>query len=148
MDTGQLIRLRKGVYALTKEYDSLELAQKLITPSYISLDTALQKHGVIFQATDIITSLAKYSRTLSVDGRDYEYSAVKEEILVNPLGIRKEEYYFIASPERAIADWLYLRGETYFDNLRDIDRGLLGQMSEIYGKKSTKRLIGKLISTL
>ena len=50
VDTNRLIRLRKGVYTLTKDYDRLELAQKLISPSYISLDTALQKYGIIFQA--------------------------------------------------------------------------------------------------
>ena len=148
VDTNRLIRLRKGVYTLTRDYDRLELAQKLISPSYISLDTALQKYGIIFQANDNITSLASYTRILNVDGKNYQYHSVKEEILLNPLGIQKKERYFIATPERAIADWLYLRGEAYFDHLKSLDKELLFQMSRIYGQKSTEERINKLISTV
>lgn len=148
VDTGRLIRLRKGIYALSAKYNHLELAQKLIMPSYISLDTALQKSGVIFQTTQNITSLARYSRTILVSEETYEYHAVKDNILLNPLGIVQKEYYFMASPERAIGDWLYLRGEAYFDNLRPLDKELLSQIVEIYPQKKVQKRINKLIATL
>ena len=36
---GELYPIRKGVYAKDKNYDKLELANKIFTPAYISLET-------------------------------------------------------------------------------------------------------------
>ncbi len=62
VNDNRLISLNKGVYAITKNFDPYELAQKLIVPSYISLGTALQKHGIIFQNINSITSFAQYTK--------------------------------------------------------------------------------------
>lgn len=148
VDRGRLFRLRKGIYSLGADYDPLELGQKLINPSYISLETALQKHGVIFQETSSVTLCARYSRTLKVHGRIYQYHAMKDYILLNPLGIMHEKHLAIASPERAIGDWFYLWGEADFDNLRFVDAVLLKKIAGIYQQKTTKKFINKLIKNL
>ncbi|MHB8483018.1 MAG: hypothetical protein ACYDBV_09885, partial [Nitrospiria bacterium] len=50
--TGQLYRIQKGIYAKDKNYDRLELATKIYTPSYVSFETVLLKAGVVFQHYD------------------------------------------------------------------------------------------------
>src|SRR6056297_3010887 len=46
---GKLYRIRKGIYAKDKNYNKFELATKIYTPSYISLETVLAKNDIIFQ---------------------------------------------------------------------------------------------------
>lgn len=148
VDAGKLQRLKKGVYALPIDYDIFELAQKLISPSYISLETALQKHGVIFQYSSIVTSLAPYSRTFVINGQKFRYHAIKDEVLVHPLGILKEKNYLLASPERAVCDFVYLYGLSHFDNVRRLNAELIGKISKIYGKKSIEKSIKIITETL
>ncbi len=54
-----LIRIKKGIYAINKYYNLLELANKLKRPSYISLDYVLFENNIIFQDySNIITSIS------------------------------------------------------------------------------------------
>src|SRR3989338_1832383 len=62
VDKGSLLRIKRGIYSLREDFDRFELAQRLIAPSYISLETALQFHGIIFQVTRSIQCLARYNR--------------------------------------------------------------------------------------
>nr|MDA3802584.1 type IV toxin-antitoxin system AbiEi family antitoxin domain-containing protein [Patescibacteria group bacterium] len=41
VSTGKLIRLRRGIYVKDKNYDPLELAVKVYTPSYIIFENIL-----------------------------------------------------------------------------------------------------------
>lgn len=106
--TKKLIPLRKGIYVKDKSYNKLELATKIYTPSYISLETVLYKEGVIFQHYDSIFVVSYLSREITCDNQKYIYKKIKNEILLNPKGIRKEKNYFIATKERALLDALYL----------------------------------------
>jgi len=47
----ELYPIRKGIYAKDKNYDRLELANRIYTPSYISLETVLSREERLF-ATD------------------------------------------------------------------------------------------------
>jgi predicted transcriptional regulator of viral defense system len=108
VDCQRLLRLRKGLYALRKEYDPFELAQKLIQPSYISLESALREHGVLKQYSSTITCIAPYPREVIIDRRLYRYHRIKADLLSLPLGIEHRSHYDIASPERALCDAFYL----------------------------------------
>lgn len=114
---GKIHRIRRGIYSLDKEYSELELAQRLVIPSYVSLYTALGIHGINFQYHRDITSIALYNKTMNVDDRTYKYHRIKPEIFYLPDGIEKREYYNMASPERAVVDTLYFFPEHYFDNI-------------------------------
>lgn len=108
VDKKKLLRLRRGIYALSHEYDHLELAQKLIRPSYLSLETALRAHGVIFQCSTVITSVASYPREIVINEHTYRYHQIKEGILALPVGIEQGRHYAMATAERALCDSLYL----------------------------------------
>lgn len=56
--SGDLLRLRYGIYALPS-YEIFEFANKIQIPSYISMETVLRMHGIIFQYDNAIT-LASY----------------------------------------------------------------------------------------
>lgn len=148
VDNGNLARLKRGVYTLSKDYDPFELAQKLIQPSYISLYSALAHYGIIFQPSTEVTSMTSYWRKFIINGVTYTYHALQDRIFFHPLGIIREKNYWIACKERAIADTLYLKGETFFDNLDSINAHLLQQMAEIYEQESTANLIHNLIKSL
>ncbi len=141
----RIFSIKKGVYSLTKEYDSKELSQKLITPSYISHYTALGIHGIIFQKYSEIHSMAPYSKTFNINDQTFIYHKTTPEILHSQTGILSQENYTIASPERAICDSLYLNGDTAFDNLRNIDVTKLEEISKIYKNKRLEKDIERLI---
>ncbi len=145
--TGKLLRLRRGVYALTEKYDRRELANKLIVPSYISLETVLMEAGIIFQYTGALTSIALYPREISVRGEVFQYHRVKEEILSCPIGIARQGHVTMATPERAIGDWIYLGKTPAFDRPEAIDKIRLREVADIYGLASVKKRILNLLPT-
>lgn len=106
--TGRILRLHRGIYALHAMYDPMECAQKLVRPSYISLDAALRMHGVIHQYSEEMTCIARYPRSYTIGGRTYQYHQITLALLSCPIGVRQQKTYAIASPERALCDALYL----------------------------------------
>lgn len=138
---GELMALRRGIYAKTSDYDRFELATKIFTPSYISLETVLQKEGVIFQDYKSIFVVSYQTRQIEIDGQSLVFKKIKDEVLVNPLGLRKEVGYFIASKERAFLDALYLYKDCYFDNLNVIDWEIIRKILPIYKSKAMAKRI-------
>jgi hypothetical protein len=135
---GKLRNVRKGIYT-KDEYNPLELGAKIYTPSYISLETILQREGVIFQEYTTIFLVSYLSRKVEVDGWKFQYRRIKENILVNSLGVKQEENYYMASKERAFLDALYLYKDYYFDNIESLDKGKVLSMLEIYHSKALEK---------
>jgi predicted transcriptional regulator of viral defense system len=141
---GNLLNLRKGVYA-KREYNPLELASKIYTPSYISLETVLEKEGVIFQKYQTIFVVCYLTRKIEVDGHQFQYRRIKEEILINKEGVEQKNGYAIATKERAFLDTLYLYKDYYFDNVDILDKDIVSNMVDIYRSKTLKDKIGEFI---
>lgn len=148
---GKIRRLKRGIYVLldpNKPYAPFDLAQKIIPISYISLSTALSFYGIRFQYDTHIYAMAAKSKTYHVDGHTIEYHQIKESILLHPLGLVQKEQYVIASLERAICDSLYLYPNAGFDNLHDVNTGLLYSIARIYGNERMQGSVKTLISTI
>lgn len=141
--TGKLYPIRRGVYAKYKDYDSFELGTKIYTPSYISLQTILQKEGVIFQHYKSIFVVSYQTREITCDGKRFNYKKIKDIVLSNKLGLEKKEGYFIASKERAFLDTIYLQGEQHFDNLKPMNWDLCFQILPIYKNKNLLKRLKK-----
>jgi len=135
----ELYPIRKGIYAKDKNYDRLELANKIYTPSYISLETVLSQEGVVFQHYDQIFVVSYLTREITCDGQKYVFRKVKDKILTNSHGIEKRDHYFIASRERAFLDTVYLNKNYYFDNLLSLDWDQCFEMLSIYKNKAMER---------
>lgn len=125
-----LYRITKGIYSLDDNYSKQELANKLRTPSYISLYSVLSEEGIVFQPYTSIFLISKRSENVNLDGQEYVYRKIKDEILLNTKGIRNIQGVQKATPERAICDKLYLDGDEFFDNLRAIDWELMRSLNK------------------
>jgi hypothetical protein len=133
---GELYAIRKGIYAKDRNYDRVELANKIFTPAYISLETVLAKEGIVFQHYDQISVVSYLSREISCDGQTYVFRRMKDIVLTNSLGIEKKGNYYIASKERAFLDTIYLNKNYHFDNLSSIDWDKCFEMLPIYDNKA------------
>jgi predicted transcriptional regulator of viral defense system len=139
---GVLIRLTRGVFAKSKEYDPKELATSLYAPSYVSFETVLREAGVIFQHYDTIFVAGPWSRINTIDRYTIRSRRLKDEILFNPTGITIGNTYSIATVERAFLDMIYLFPRYYFDNLRPIDWEKCFELVGVYNNKQmVKRII-------
>ncbi len=138
---GSLIRLTRGVFAKSKEYDIKELATSIYTPSYISFETVLREAGIIFQYHDSIFVAGPYPTAKKIGGNMIIFRKLKDSVLYNAFGVKNEKNYSIATPERAFLDTIYLSTNFYFDNLRSINWGQCFELAKIYDNKQLiKRL--------
>src|SRR3990172_10270720 len=128
---GKLKRLRQGVYA-KEAYNPLELATKIYTPSYISLETVLVQHGVVFQHYDTIFAVSYVTRTIIVDHKTIQLRKLYDPILTNTTGIDHANGYHIATRERAFLDAVYMYKNYHFDNLGSIDWEKVEEYKTIY----------------
>ena len=132
--SGSIKKLSRGVYA-KDQFNVLELANKLYTPSYISLETVLQKAGVTFQYYESVFAVSYLSRTVEVGEYTIEYRRLKKDILLNKQGIEEQENVVIASPERAFLDAVYLYKDYHFDNLSSLDWEKITELKNLYGSR-------------
>jgi predicted transcriptional regulator of viral defense system len=108
-----LIRLKRNFYILKERWDNitpnqrLELANILQVPSYISLMTALSFYEYTTQVQQkFIESISLYRTFIKdIEGFIFNYSKIKNDFY---FGFSKKNNIFIASPEKAFIDSLYL----------------------------------------
>lgn len=131
--TGKIYSVRKGIYAKREIYDEFELAAKIYKPSYISFETVLGRAGVIFQFYSRIFVASYLSREITVDGQTYSFRKIKDSILTDLTGIEMENNYYIASPERAFLDVVYLNKDYHFDNLSPLNWDKVYEILPVYG---------------
>ena len=74
--SGELISPRRGIYAKEKDYSNYELAARIYSPSYISLETVLLKEGVIFQHQENITLISYQTRTVEIGRKKFAFRKV------------------------------------------------------------------------
>lgn len=145
---GQLQRIKRGIYAISDEYDIFELANKLKAPSYVSLETILAKESVVFQDySRTIFSVSNNSIAKEAGGKSFSYSKIADEILSNPLGIMLQGQACVASPERAACDRIYLSPNYHFDNLGSLKPEKLKAISRIYNKR-TRKEVGNILKEM
>lgn len=129
--SGSIRKLSRGVYA-KDQFDVLELANKLYVPSYVSLETVLQKAGVIFQYYESIFAISYVSRTVEVGGYTIVYRRMKKDVLLNKQGVEEQGNVVIASPERAFMDAVFLYKNYHFDNLDPLNWDKIMELKNLY----------------
>ena len=125
--SGEVLRLKPGLYCLPEPWrrDSLHpfaLASVLLSPSHVSLETALWHHGLIPEAVREVANVTPLrSRAFETPVGSFTYRTVPAR---DPrAGVRATEvarniWAFIASPLRAIADLVYLRRRVDYEKDR------------------------------
>jgi predicted transcriptional regulator of viral defense system len=111
VESGELIRLKKGLYLPAQEkgdiFSTELIANRLYGPSYVSLQTALAYYGVIPERVFVSRSMTtKRSREYQTPVGRFEYFTAKADYF--SIGIRRvQEHnvaFLIASPEKALCD--------------------------------------------
>lgn len=145
-------KLRNGLYALEEKRPNIYFAaNKIYSPSYISLETALSYYGIIPETVYSITSItAKATREFEAFGMSFSYTSIKQKAFEG-YTVKKEDdkTFFIAEPEKALADYLYLVSlgkKTWNDRfyLKNISRKKLNDYAGLFDRKSLNELIKKL----
>ena len=126
LQRGLITRLTRGVYLNTrlKGEPSLEEAACFVrTPSYISAEWALHRHGVIIQAPSVCTVLTLstavgVTRNLVWHGVTIEYSHISDRLY---FGFEPRDGYNLALPEKALLDCIYYRTTVPFADELELD---------------------------
>ena len=112
---GYLSKLRQDWYAFSDLKGNPEtaryVAQRIYTPSYISLHTALSFYGIIPEAVTAVTSVtSNRPTTYSNEFGEFSYQTVKPALFFGykPMFLSPHNTYMLAFPEKAILDLLYL----------------------------------------
>ena len=143
--TDRLQNPRKGIYC-KQNYNLQELACRIFTPAYISLEYVLQQAGVIFQYDSRLTAVSYLNREIEIDNKIFSFRKIKNELLVSLQGIEQQgDRLTIATPERAFLDMLYLNGNMYFDNLNPLKIELIEQILPIYNSQILTKRVQKIL---
>ena len=162
----KIVRLRRGKYLLGSQYrkftpSSYYISNYLYRPSYVSLETSLQYYDLIPEAVGLVQAVTpKHGREWSNDYDRFVYRSMKgarfwgyrEDRLES---IPSQNRFFIARPEKAILDLIYLNNgewakerirETSFQTLEILNYETLKMFSDKLQsprqKRATKRFIG------
>lgn len=158
--SGRLIQLRRGLYVVADPYAArrphpLEIANALVSPSYVSMEYALGWYGIIpesvFTVTSVTTGRAGVRSTRF--GR-FAYRHVRPGYLwgydlvpLSPGPPALQPRAYVASPEKALLDLLYFRkhadDRALLQELRlDLaDRMDIGKLLEMSRKAQQPRLV-------
>lgn len=145
---GDLYHIRKGLYAKDKNYNKLELATRIFTPSYVSFETILAKEALIFQYYEQIFVASYLTREIIIDGQVYSYKKIKYEILVNSFGVEQIDETSIATKERAFLDMLYVNNDYHFDNLHTLDWDKIFLMLPVYENKRMAKKVNLIFKQI
>ncbi len=110
---GSLIRLKRGLFIVPSKFNSLpedklfQIANFLQPPSYVSLTTALSYYEITTQQQqNFIESIAlKRTKEFTISNIVFTFTLVKKEFY---FGFEPKGNFFIATPEKALADAVYL----------------------------------------
>lgn len=147
---GRIARLRKGLYELIyperHPLSDIVLANKIYSPSYVSLETALSHYSLIPEVSMAVVSITtKPTRRFKNDHGLFIYRSVQPRAFC---GYRIENHggveVLIAEPEKALADFLYFKtvharklesGSMRLDRKRiaRLNREKIESYSRIYG---------------
>ncbi|OGJ44361.1 hypothetical protein A2272_05815 [Candidatus Peregrinibacteria bacterium RIFOXYA12_FULL_33_12] len=135
----EFIYLKRGIFALSENYNKYELACKIMHGSYISLYTVLKDEGVIFQEFRTIYLIGTRAKEILIKNIRYEYHTI-QNILYLTLGVKFYKNYSIATKERAILDSFFLFDTDFSDfNINSFDTELFLKLSKFYNKKTQKK---------
>jgi predicted transcriptional regulator of viral defense system len=149
---GLLVRLRNGLYALKEMVPNEEvIANALYQPSYISLEYALSRYGIIPEMPYTITSVTpKITATFTARGKDFSYQKIKKNAFTGYVPEKVGDHtIFIATPEKALVDYLYFvsLGKRTLN-----DRFSIGRLDHkkimLYGKRYARPQLDALITAV
>ncbi len=107
---GLLVKLGKEFFASALvPFSSEEAVCQSYLPSYLSCESVLSLHGIIDQMPLVFTAVTlRRSKKTRVGKTEVFYGHLRKNLF---WGYVPEGEAFIAEPEKALLDWIYLRGK-------------------------------------
>jgi len=113
---GMIIKLKRGVYILNESDRKINpgsqfIANQLYGPSYISLEFALNFYGLIPERVSDITSVTtKKTMAIKNDLGVFIYQHIQPDAFRGFKALKEDSELtvFIAEPEKAVVDFIYL----------------------------------------
>lgn len=150
---GLLVRIKRNLYVLRERWNALTIEEKfslanlMQVPSYISLMTAMSYYEVTTQIQrDFIESIAlKRTKEVEIEKTLFSFTKIDKKLY---FGFSREKGFFIASPEKAFLDAIYLKSiNRYSFDLASIDfsrfdRTKMKMLAKAFPKK-TQRIMEK-----
>ena len=155
---GRLIKIHKGLYTLAEPYRKLKpelfcVANSLKSPSYVSLQSALSRYGLIPEFVPVTTSITTTRPQLIETplGR-FEYRHVSKNLFwgYQMLELTENQRAFAASPEKALLDLVYLTShgdtedflrELRLQNFSRLSKNVLREYSKKFGSPKIERAV-------
>ena len=158
---GKIVQLKRGWYLLSEPYRNelphpYFIANQLKPASYISLQSALEYYGMIPEYVPVVTSVTTgRPESVITEIGHFSYTHIKKTFFhsFHTIEITSRESVFMASPEKALLDLVYLtpRADTieYLDELRlqnliNISRKRLKEIATISGSKKLERVVSQI----
>ena len=103
------------------------LSNKIYSPSYVSLESALSFYGLIPEAVFQITSVtSRKTHNIQTDISNFNYRSIHKRLFWGySLNTETSQHFFIADPEKTILDYLYLN--PHLDDMRSLEELRLNQ---------------------
>lgn len=149
---GKLLQLRRGVYVIAPPYRRTDVfepfvANVLKSPSYISLEKALEFHGLIPEAVPVVTSLTtKRQGRFQTPVGNFSYRHIQPSYFWGYTAVSHEHQMgYVARPEKALLDLIYLNNLRVtpdylegmrFQNIEKMDSKVLLQFAGKFNKPS------------
>lgn len=120
--SGELVRISRGLYTLAPSFRTTPLnpyriAQMIHGPSYVSMESALSFYGMIPEAVYAITCVSrKKTRHYHTPLGKFSFVRVPQLVLfegVNRVDNGHGNIFFMASPLKALADYVYVRKKSW-----------------------------------
>ena len=160
--SGKIIKLRRNLYILNEDERKINpsrlfIACELYSPSYVSMEYALSFYGLIPERVADITSITtkKTAAFENALGR-FIYQHIKIKCFAGFTELKDEAglAYYMATPEKAIVDFIYLNqsrfkedfrqelfGSFRFQNTKILNAKKMIYYSELFGSKKLKAIL-------
>ncbi len=155
---GRLYQLRRGVYALAPPFQKIRphpflIANRMVRGSYVSCQSALAHYGLIPEYVPVVVSVttARPARWETPLGR-FEFRHVQTKLLhgYQQIDLGGGQRAFIATPEKALLDLIYLHPgadspnylrELRLQNLEHLNPDELSRLADLAGIPKLKRAV-------
>lgn len=152
LKSGLFIKLKNGLYALRiRPPFEFEIANRVYSPSYVSLEYAMMYYGIIPETVYVITSVTtKPTREFVINNVSYTYQKIKKSAFSGYLSKSLDgNIVLIATPEKAFVDYLYFvdLGKKLVNERLDVNKlskSKLIKYAKLFKRNSLVKLVNKI----
>jgi predicted transcriptional regulator of viral defense system len=159
-----LLKIKNGAYVFTERKNQLNMeaiSRLVFEPSYISLERALSKHRLIPEIVYNCTSVTtKKTTTIKNSFGIFIFRNIKKKLFFGYDKIKENgSVYFLAEPEKALLDYLYLNSYKINNQddvselrlnefgLKELNQNKINEYLKIFNSKKLQQIVNLVFSS-